>query len=278
MALSADRLIDIKTFFSDPEGRKMDLKVGASTTIYRNGFVGINATGYLVMYAGSTSDTTLTGNRFCGIALDAVDNSTGSDGDKSCQVLVDGSFYHALSSAGVLDIGAPVFASADNTLTKVAAGNAFVGWIESAPASGFVTVRMPGLAHSGTPLIVGVSPILDLTTVNDLGLVFPYAYSHNTILVLWAGMYVTTTTGATSAVVTLQSIPTAVTLGITFTSTVTGGDAALDIVAPLDNSVAIGAATGNALVVVPADKGVQAKVTTASETGAGKVVVIGVPI
>ena len=49
-AITADNTAYFESKHLDHEGFKADLPVAASTVIYRNSLVGLNATGYLVSY------------------------------------------------------------------------------------------------------------------------------------------------------------------------------------------------------------------------------------
>ncbi len=285
MALSANRTMQYKQR-TDPRGDVVQLPVAASTKIYSGGLVGMLSTGYVQPYAGSTVATALTGfDRLVGVALEAVDNSAGSAGDLTVDVLTSGCFYHAVSGLAITDVGAPVYASADGTLTKVALGNAFVGWVERFEVAGYGMIRMAGPASGG-----GVGPIFNrwspsiATAAANLALLVHPTENQNGLLVLWAGALVTVTfAGATQdqGIITLQDTA-GTTLGITMTASNLGADAVDDIVAPAANTVPIGAATGSAIVTVPAGLGVQAKVTQltsgAGEQGAMKVGLIAVPI
>ncbi len=109
-------------------------------TNYKGSLVSVDASGYAAPLAA--------GETFVGIAFEGCDNSAGSDGDKSVRVYTLGDFEHALSGATVTDIGAPVFASGDDTLTLTAAGNSFVGRCVDVPASGTIILRLQPLAET----------------------------------------------------------------------------------------------------------------------------------
>lgn len=283
-AATASRTMQYK-LKDDPRGHYVELPVAAATTIYAGSLVGMLATGYVQPYVASTVATTLTGfDRLVGIALEEVDNSSGLAGALTVKVLIGGCFYHAVSGLAITDVGAPVYASDDSTLTKVALGNAFVGWVERFEASGYGMIRLAG-PNSG-----GVGPIFNRwsasieTVAANLALLIHATENQNGLLVLWAGALVTEQFGGGTqdqGIVTLQDTD-GTTLGITFTPSDAGADAVGDIIPPAANSVAIGAALGNALVIVPAGKGVQAKVTQltsgTSEAGAMKVGLIAVPV
>jgi hypothetical protein len=283
-ALAADREQNTKYIHGDPEGISADYPVATLTTIYKGGFVGLNATGYLVMHVAATAGATLLGNRFVGMALEHVDNSAGLDGARKCKVLISGMIGdHVLSAAAQLDIGKLVYLSDDNTLSKEGSGHAPLGVITNVPAAGYVDVMMtPHLGAGGNSrLLVGVSDIIDVATLNQLAMIFHHTQNHNGLLVMSACIYVTTLFACdqTPGVVTVEDTDgTDVT-----TLTATEGDAVGDIIQTAANKTALEAASGSALVLVPADKGLQAKVTTAcadsgTAAGAGKVISIAIEL
>lgn len=248
--------------------------VAASTAIYKGGFVGLNATGYLKRYVASATGTTLTGDRFVGIAQEAI-ASQAADGDKRCLVQIAGYYRHALTGLAVGDVGKPIFMSDDNVLSIVSAGNALAGWIveyNAADATGLI--RLPGLGFDGA-MFTRTAQITH-TASHTVRLIHP-TENHNGILILWAGEFLTSATGATSSVITLRDTA-ATTTAILFTSTVTSGDAVGDIIPGTANTMAIGAAIGSALVKIPADLGLDAFVTTAGTSGAGTIIVMGVAL
>lgn len=75
-ALTADR----NTKSKGHTGRAIKYPVAASTTIFKGGLVATNAAGFIVM----ASDTAST--KVVGVATEGVDNSAGSNGDKSAEV------------------------------------------------------------------------------------------------------------------------------------------------------------------------------------------------
>lgn len=267
MALSADRTLT--TFQWDPTtGIIRTFPVAATTVIYKGGFVSLNSAGYLVMHAAPTVGTSIVGgHRFVGIALDHIASQT-SNGDASCDVLVEGYFQHALGSAAITDQGKPVFASADDTLTLSALGNAYVGTIQRLVSSGVVIVHLNGyVAKNGKTLVTFASPIITTTALNKV-LVIPQSENPNGLIIENAYAMITTVmagAGEDQGIITLQDTD-GTTLGVTFTPTDAGADAANDVVQGVGDVA--DAATGAALVVVAAGKGVQATVTQAC-AGAG---------
>jgi len=129
MVLSASREVD---HYIDQELRTF--RVAGSTTIFKGSLVSVQADGYVAPLTA--------GEKFVGIAYEKIDNSTGSDGDKAIRVFTTGDFDHALSGAAITDIGRPVFASADDTLTFSSNGNSHVGIAQDYVSAGNIILRL----------------------------------------------------------------------------------------------------------------------------------------
>jgi len=129
MALTANRDVD---HYIDQELRSF--KLAASTHVFKGGFVGLTAGGY--------ARPLTAGDEFVGIAYEEADNGAGSDGDVSVRVYTLGDFGHALSGAAITNLGAAVYASADDTLTFTSAGNSYVGVVVDAPSAGQIILRI----------------------------------------------------------------------------------------------------------------------------------------
>ena len=275
-ALAANNVVNTQALNADVEGVKLDYKVAAEK-IYKNGFVALNAAGYLTMFTPPISALdTGTGDRFIGIAMNFVDNSAGSAGDKTCQVLVEGMFQYALASAVIADTGAPVFISDDNTLSKVGS-NVCIGYIVAFVSAGQVIVRLQpqGSINYSTPLICKVTAPLNLVTVGNLINIIHPSENHNGLLILFAAKFITTATDNASVVTLIDTAGT--TTGITITGTA-GADAIGDH-GGLGILTLISGALSEALVKIPANLGLDADVTTATTTvGAANIIVLAVPI
>jgi len=280
--LTADRHLDFK-LNTDPIGNSVELLLAATAKIFQGAFVGINATGFAKPYDNATPATTLAGgDRIVGVAAHASDNTSGIDGDKTIKVMISGAFDHVITGLVAADVGTPIYASDDGTLTKVALGNAFVGWVERFVSAGLGTVRLQGF-ESGGPMIHRTSASIDCVAANE-ALLIHHTENQNGLIILWAGAIVTEVfAGATQdqGIVTLQDTD-GTTLGTTFTAANTSADVVNDLLAAAANSVAIGAISGSLMTVVPAGKGVKAKVTQltagAGAAGAMKVIAIAIPI
>lgn len=93
------------------EGVEVSVPVKGSTTIYAGAMVSVGADGYAV----PASDAT--GQIFMGIALEHVDNSSGSDGDKSVVVRRAGLVkISAGSTISQANVGDKVYAVDDQTV------------------------------------------------------------------------------------------------------------------------------------------------------------------
>jgi hypothetical protein len=97
------------------EGRLKSYPVAASTTIYKGTLVGLDSSGYLLSLAHGTSGLT-----FAGVAEEKIDNSTGSNGDKSCRVRKDGEFEFVYNGgdAAQANVGDEVYALDDQTVDE----------------------------------------------------------------------------------------------------------------------------------------------------------------
>lgn len=132
MALTANRDVD---HYVDQEIRS--LPVAEAVHIYKGALLAADATGYIQPLSGALP--------FVGIAYEEMDNSAGADGDLAVRVYTVGDFGMTLTGATVADIGRPVFASADDTITFTADANAYVGVVQDVPAANEVIVRIdPG--------------------------------------------------------------------------------------------------------------------------------------
>lgn len=116
-ALSQDR-----NTVSRSGGRKK-VKLAADAVVYLGAMVCEKADGY------HTAAANVAGYKFAGVALEAVDNTGGSDGDKS--VLVDADGVHTFVAAGLTqaDEGKPMFVADDQTV-QLTPTNVFAGVLD----------------------------------------------------------------------------------------------------------------------------------------------------
>ncbi len=96
------------------EGIEIEFPVAASTTIYAGSLVCGNAAGYAV----PASDTA--GLKFLGVALEKVDNTSGSNGAKKVRVRRTGVFEFNAASITPAMLGDPMYAKDDNTFDDAA--------------------------------------------------------------------------------------------------------------------------------------------------------------
>ncbi|KKN05156.1 hypothetical protein LCGC14_1090130 [marine sediment metagenome] len=278
-AITADNLSHFKTKIIPVDGMTVDLPVAASTVIYKDSFVGFNAAGYLVSYIPWAQATTPTGSPFVGIALQHITSQT-SAGDALCKVQISGYFEYALTAAAQLDIGKPVFALDNATLTKLhvpaavatGGGHEFVGTVVGIPSSANVLVDM-GTHSSRQAYAAGLITVTRRLDVADVVNVEVYllheTQNHNGAYLVSANAFVTeafVTTSASAVVTLAHTLGTDTTLGCTITC-ITSAPVA-DLIAGIGGVMISGAAASNDnLILVPADKGVVAKVTTVATGG-----------
>ena len=104
------------------EGCRVHHPIAASTTIYEGTLAFITPAGYL------DDDTGTAANRFGGIAVAYVDNSSGSAGDLKAEVYTDGVFELVGSGFAQSTVGDPIYASDNYTISNVpSASSVYVG-------------------------------------------------------------------------------------------------------------------------------------------------------
>ncbi|MFQ5463587.1 MAG: hypothetical protein ACE5E5_13305 [Phycisphaerae bacterium] len=152
MALTSNLEVD---HYIDQELRSF--QTATSSHIFKGALVGLTGGGYAAPLTA--------GDPFVGVAYEEIDNSTGADGDESVRVYTLGDFGLTLAGSTVADIGRPVFASADDSLTFSAIGNSFVGFVEDFIGAGEIIVRIdPG----GHPLKTAIHAVEDLAAGFDI--------------------------------------------------------------------------------------------------------------
>lgn len=105
-----------------------DYPVIASDIIYEGAAVGDNGSGY--------ARPLVAGDPFRGFALEKVDNSTGSAGDKYVRTRMKGRVKLSISGLAVTDVGKPVYASDDDSFTLTASTNSFIGRVVAFESTG----------------------------------------------------------------------------------------------------------------------------------------------
>jgi len=268
MALTANRELDR---YVDQELRRYPVAGGVH--VYKGALVGLS---------GGYARPLVAGDRFLGIAYEESDNSAGAGGASWVRVFTQGDFEHALVGAAPADVGRPVYASADDTLTLSAAGNSYVGWLVDRPAAGVVIVRLNVDAFAGpAPQLVGAAAELDCESgqaPQDVT-VIPASWNVGGLLIEeCVGIITEVFGGATQdqGIIALKDTDNA-NLNVTLTPSDGGADALNDVVVAAGTSkTAERAATGDPGAVVAAGKGVRAVVTqtTSGAGAAGKMRVI----
>lgn len=106
----------------------------AAEIIFAGAAVGlVDASGYARPLVG--------GDVFRGFAISKADNSGGSAGDISVEVLDRGTVQLAVSGAVITDVGQPVYATDDDTFVFSPVGASFVGIVSRFVSSGVVDVE-----------------------------------------------------------------------------------------------------------------------------------------
>ena len=104
------------------------LPVIAADIIYQGSAVGLSS-GY--------ARPLVAGDSFMGFAIDKVDNSGGSAGDKNVELEKEGELCSvAIGSLVITSVGAPVYMSDDNTFTLTAASNSLIGYVSKFVSAG----------------------------------------------------------------------------------------------------------------------------------------------
>jgi len=141
-ALSADRVVNR---FASQEMR--EYPVGAAETIYRGGYVGVDPAGYVKPFEP--------GDLFVGIAYEGADNSAGAAGAVDCRVIVAGDFELTLTSAALTDVGAAVYATADDTIALSGHPDGYVGRVLHYVTTNTVVVRLKAAGEKPTAADTG---------------------------------------------------------------------------------------------------------------------------
>jgi hypothetical protein len=256
------------------DGFFIDFPVAATTVIYKNSFVGLNATGYLTSYVAPAVYTgaTATGTSFRGIALEHVASQT-SDGDKTCRVMVDGYFEYSATGVALLNAGCPIFASDNATLNVDSTVGACIGYHVSYTASGIGVFKLVPQAQSAGHFLSVVSPIIDFPTVNQKILLVHETDNANGLLLCTCSAYTIEehVCASTQGIVTIQHTADT-SMGCTLTAP--DNSVAFDSVVGAGGQLwAPASASDDAIVKAPAGKQVNAEVTTASAetTGTAKI-------
>ncbi len=154
MALSANTNINR---YVDQQLRTVQVK--GSTTIYRGSLVSLErSSGYARPLNAA--------DMFLGVAYGQCDNSSGSNGDMEATVFTQGDFEMSLAGAARTDIGKPVFASDDATLSFAGNGKSYVGYVVDSPASGSIILRIDPCGRGTNQISVPLSSSTSAATSN----------------------------------------------------------------------------------------------------------------
>ena len=105
-ALTRDRATSYR------EGIEVEFPVAAATKIYAGSMVCVNAGGYAVPAADAS------GCRFAGVALEQVDNATGTDGVKVIRLRRTGVFEFDAAALTQTKVGDAMYAVDDQTFAE----------------------------------------------------------------------------------------------------------------------------------------------------------------
>lgn len=114
------------------------LPIKAGSIIYEGAAVGSNSSGYAKPIAN--------GDKFCGFADERIDNSGGSDGEKTIRIRKKGSVLLDISSITLADINKSVYATDDNTFTLSATSAVYIGQISRVDSSDLAVVEFDAAA------------------------------------------------------------------------------------------------------------------------------------
>lgn len=145
-------------------GDERSLAVKALTTIYKTALVGLEA-------ASGYARGLVAGDKFMGVAFEHVDNSAGGNGGKNVVMYKKGVFPFPLAGAAKTDIGKPIFASDDETVSLDGTGKSYIGYVDDVPDANLVMVAID-------PRAVAFSDPLDLTESAGVSVPTPTADAH----------------------------------------------------------------------------------------------------
>lgn len=120
----------------------IDLPVIAADIIFEGAAVGENGSGYM--------RPLVAGDPFVGFAERKVDNSTGSAGDADVRVRHSGQVKLNVASVAITDLGAPVFASDDDTFVLTQSTNSMIGRVVRFISTGVCVVGFDAGRSGGT--------------------------------------------------------------------------------------------------------------------------------
>ncbi len=114
------------------------LPIKGGSVIYEGAAVGSDLAGYAKPISN--------GDKFCGFADEKIDNSGGSDGEKTIRLRKKGSILLDISGITLADINKSVYATDDNTFTLSATNAVYIGQISRIDSSGVAVVEFDAAA------------------------------------------------------------------------------------------------------------------------------------
>ena len=109
------------------------LPIKGGSVIYEGAAVGGNSSGY--------AKSIVSGDKFVGFADEHIDNSSGSDGEKTIRLRKKGSILLEISGITLADINKSVYATDDNTFTLSDSSSVYIGQISRIDSSGLALVE-----------------------------------------------------------------------------------------------------------------------------------------
>lgn len=170
MAVTANQLV------SRADGCRRSFPVEESTRIYEGTLVFVNAAGY------ADDDTATGANRFAGISIREVDNSSGADAALNCEVWRDGVFLLTGTGFAQTSVGRDAYATDNYTVTGApSASGVRIGQIVGYVSSTQVYVEIDTDDASETSTVQ--TKTADYTvTVADSGRTFSTAGAGGTVV------------------------------------------------------------------------------------------------
>lgn len=123
------------------DGVIISVPVKGSTTIYKGAMVVDLGTGYASVGADGS------GYVFLGVAVEKVDNSSGSDGAKEVRVYKTGTFQYTKASAAQTDLGQAAYIRDDNTVSLSTTNSVLAGYVVDIVDSSTVKLRIDQAAR-----------------------------------------------------------------------------------------------------------------------------------
>jgi hypothetical protein len=152
-------------------GERNSFPMAAGAILYEGSAVGINpATGY--------ARQLVAGDIFVGFSEAKFDNSLGNAGDQSVRPYQEGRIQLPVAGAAITNLGAPVYASDDNTFTLTQGSNTYIGRVYRFVSPGIVVVAFES-SVGGTLTPLNPGPGVASATIADVGSAFSQATLNN---------------------------------------------------------------------------------------------------